>query len=58
MDTEINPTENMPEAVLTSILQDYLGEPDAHLTSYNVTPFNNSGASGNNSYYRVGNFKL
>jgi len=53
MDAEINPAENIPETVLTSILQDHLGEPDAHLTNYNVAPFNNSGMSGNNSLYRV-----
>jgi len=53
MTTGFKSNEHVPEAVLTSILQDYLGEPDAHLTNYNVAPFNNSGMSGNNSLYRV-----
>lgn len=53
MDIDLHPTENVPEAVISSILRDYLKDPEAHLTNIILTPFSNSGASVNNSFYRA-----
>ena len=53
METTLVTTENVPEAVLLSILQQHLGDPNAQLKKATVSPFSNSGVSGNNSFYRA-----
>jgi hypothetical protein len=53
MDTRLVSTEEVPIAVLSSILRDHLKDPEAQLTGVSVTPISSSGVSGNNSFYRA-----
>jgi len=53
MDTVLSSTDNVPESVLSSILRDYLGDPEAQLTNCILVPVFHSGTSGDNSLYRA-----
>ncbi len=53
MNTMIQPTENVPEVILLSILRDHIGDPEAQITNYRISPISTSGASGNNSFYQA-----
>ncbi len=53
MDNTIHSTDYVPEAVLSSIIQEHSRDPHAHLTKGNITPISTSGVSGNNSFFRA-----
>lgn len=53
MDNTQNSTENVPEAVLTSVIQEFSKDPQARITKSLISPFSTSGVSGNNSFYRA-----
>ena len=53
MHTILDSTENVPDAVLTSILRAYSGNPKAQLTKRIVSPCSTSGVSENNSFYQA-----
>jgi Phosphotransferase enzyme family len=53
MDTPLGFTENVPKFALSSILRDYLREPEAELTNCIIAPVSHSGMSGDSSLYRA-----
>ncbi len=53
MDYVFDSIEHVPQAVLSSLIQEYSKDPQAQIVKSMVTPFSTSGVSGNNTFYRA-----